>query len=65
MIGITIPKKLSRIGDLVLIPKKDLEALIERAKDIVGEKDILRWSREARALKRAGSLPILRNLRTI
>ena len=41
MIGITIPKKLSRIGDLVLIPKKDLESLIERARDVVGEKDVI------------------------
>jgi hypothetical protein len=65
MISITIPKKLSRIGDLVLIPKKDLEALIDRARNAVGEKDILRWSREARAIKRAGNLSILRNLRTI
>ena len=65
MLGITIPKKLSKAGDLVLIPKKDLESLIERARDVVGEKDVLRWSREARSLKRAGTLPILRNLRTI
>ena len=62
MVTITIPKKLSRLGDLVLISKKELEALILRANQTVGETDILKWSREARAMKRAGKLPILGNL---
>lgn len=65
MVTITIPKKLAKIGDLVLISRKELEALIMRASDAVGEKDVLRWSREARVLKRAGRLPMLKSLRAI
>ena len=61
MVTITIPNNLSRKGELVLIPKKELEALILRASSIVAEKDIFRWSREARRMKRAGTLPILRS----
>ncbi len=63
MVTIIIPKQMSQKGDLVVIPKKDLDALIERAEASVGEKDILRWSREAKQLKRAGKLQILRKSR--
>lgn len=56
MVTVTIPKELSKVGELVLIPKKELEGLIERARDVVGEKEILRWSREARRMRRAGTL---------
>ena len=51
--------------DLVVIPKKELDALIERAGEAVTEANILRWSREARQLKRAGKLPKLRSLRDL
>ncbi|OGC84331.1 hypothetical protein A3F55_01530 [Candidatus Adlerbacteria bacterium RIFCSPHIGHO2_12_FULL_53_18] len=56
MAVITIPKKLANKGDLVVIPKKELEALIERAGEEVTERDILRWSKEAKRLRRAGKL---------
>lgn len=62
---ITLPRSVLRHEDLVVIPRKELDALIERAADAVSEKDILRWSREARALKRAGKLPMLRSLRAL
>ena len=65
MFTITIPKNAMRGKELVAIPRKQLEALIERAGNEVGEKDILRWSREARALKRSGKLPVLRSLRSL
>ena len=58
---ITIPKSAtrSRQGELVAIPRKELDALIAQANAGVGEKDVLRWSREARAFKRMGKLPML------
>lgn len=65
MVTITIPKTLRNAGDLVLISKKELQALILRANEAVGEKEILRLSREARTMKRAGKLPVLRSLRAL
>lgn len=56
MTTITIPKKLTDEGDLVVIPKKELDELIERAGEPVSEQDVLRWSREAKKLRRAGKL---------
>ena len=53
---ITIPKKLAGKGDLVVIPKRELDALVARAGDPVTEHDVLRWSREASKLRRAGKL---------
>ena len=53
---ITIPKKLAGKGDLVVIKKKELDALVARAGDPVTEQDVLRWSREAKKLHRAGKL---------
>ncbi|HEY4523115.1 MAG TPA: hypothetical protein VJK73_01950 [Candidatus Paceibacterota bacterium] len=53
---ITIPKKLAGKGDLVVIQKKELDALVARAGDPVTEQDVLRWSREAKKLHRAGKL---------
>lgn len=53
---ITIPKKLTGRDDLVVIPKKELDELLARAGKPVSEKDVLRWSREAKKLRRAGKL---------
>jgi len=53
---ITIPKKLAGKGDLVVIPKRELDALVARAGDSVTEQDVLRWSREASKLRRTGKL---------
>ena len=65
MVTITLPKNLIEAGELVLIPKKELNELILRASDAVEEKDILRWSREAKSMKRKNKLPILRSLRAL
>jgi hypothetical protein len=56
MATITIPEKLIGKGDLVVIPKKELEGLLARAGERVTEPDVLRWSREAKKLHRAGKL---------
>jgi len=60
---ILIPKNLAGKDDLVVIPKKQLDELIERADRVVTENDILRWAREARRLGKAGKLPPLSSLR--
>jgi hypothetical protein len=65
MATITIPKKLAGSDDLVVIPKKELDALIARADAEVREQDILQWSREAKRLHRAGKLPKLTSLREL
>ncbi len=64
---ITISRRAREEDDLIAVPRRELNALIERADMSVGvsEKDILRWSREARALKRAGKLSMLRSLRPL
>ncbi|MGC9602459.1 MAG: hypothetical protein ABSE76_01830 [Minisyncoccia bacterium] len=59
MATITIPKKLAGNDDLVIIPKKELDALIERAGDEVTPEIILGWSHDAKKLHRAGKLPRL------
>ena len=56
MATLTIPKKLAGEDDLVVIPKKEFDALIARVGDSVGEQDVLRWSREAKKLRSAGKL---------
>jgi hypothetical protein len=63
MAAITIPKTLAGKDDLVVIPKKELDALIERAGEEVTEKNIVRWAREARRLGKAGKLLPLSSLR--
>jgi hypothetical protein len=56
---ITIPKKLAGSDDLVVIPKRKLDALLARVDDRVTTEDVLDWSREARRLHRSGRLPKL------
>jgi len=63
MVTITIPKTLSQRGDLVVIPKKEFDALVARA-DIT-DSDVLRWSREAKRLHRQKKLPTLRSLKEL
>jgi hypothetical protein len=59
---IKLSKEMLREGEVVIVPKREFISLIARAEGAVSEKDILRWSREARVLKRAGKLPMLRAL---
>ena len=56
MATVTIPKKLIGKDDIVIIPKREFDALIARAGDSVTERDVLRWSREAKKLRRADKL---------
>jgi len=54
---ITIPQRLSKKGELVVIPKKEYEKLLAQQK--VTPEDVLRWTREAKMLKKIGKLPEL------
>ena len=56
MVMITIPKRMAREDDLVVISKKKLDALIARTNNSVTERDVLRWSREAKKQRRTGKL---------
>lgn len=56
---ITIPKNLIKEGELILMPKKKYEELLESQK--ITEDDILRWTREAKVLKKIGKLPKLKS----
>jgi len=56
---ITIPKDLIKEGELILIPRKKYEKLLENQK--ITEEDVLRWTREAKILKKIGKLPKLKS----
>jgi len=56
---ITIPKELVKEGELIVIPRKKYEQLLEGQK--ITEEDVLRWTREARRLKRTGKLAKLKS----
>ena len=66
MVTITIPRKVTKGEELVVISRKEYERFLrfqkhEEEKKIT-EADILRWSREARKLKKTGKLPLFENL---
>jgi hypothetical protein len=63
MARITIPKALAGSDDLLIVPKKKFKDLVARAENAVEEQDVLRWSREAKELHRAGKLPKLASRR--
>ena len=60
---LTIPRKIAKHDDLVVIPRKEYEALLEyqRRVGLSDEDRILRLSQESRQLKRAGRLPLFKN----
>lgn len=57
---ITIPRDLAKEGELILIPRKQYEKLLESQK--VTEEDVLRWAKEVRILKKTGKLPKIESL---
>jgi len=60
---ITIPKELLKEGELIIIPRKKYEQLLEGQK--ITEEDVLRWTREARRLKRIGKLAKLKSWKAL
>ncbi len=67
MATVTIPKKFTKGEALVILPLKEYEKFLELAKNkvSVSEADILRWSREAKKLKKAGKLATLHSLKDL
>lgn len=61
-IEISTPKSVTGSEELVVISRKIFERLVS---GIVSEENILRWSREAKRLKKAGKLPVLRSLKEL
>lgn len=61
-VTIKLSKEMLHEGEVVVVPKKQFMLLVARADGAVTEKDVLRWSREARVLKRTRKLPVLRSL---
>lgn len=57
--------------ELVVLSRKEYERLIEVKKEnvkadkreAITEENVLRWSREAKKLKKAGKLPLLNSLK--
>lgn len=65
MATITIPKQITKGEELIIIPRKEYEEFLElkeKRKEEITEEDVLRWSQEAKRLKRAGKLPLFKNL---
>lgn len=58
----TIPKTITGREELVVLPRRIFDALIV---DRRREADILRWSREAKILKKKNELPLLRSLKSL
>ena len=56
---ITIPENIAKMGELVILPRKEFEILVRKGK----EQELLHLSREAKNLKKGGRLPILNSLR--
>ncbi len=55
----TIPRAVTGREELVVLPRRILERLLSNR---VREEEILRWSHEAKKLKKAGKLSLLRSL---
>lgn len=62
---LTIPKTITGDEELVIMPKRKFEEILEKASKKLSTGDILSWSREARALKRVNRLPTLRSFKAL
>ncbi len=62
---VTIPKSISKMGELVVLPRKEFEKLLEGRIEELEEQKLLRLSREAKNLKKEGRLSVLRSLRDL
>jgi len=67
MVTITIPKQMTKGEELVVLTRKEYEKFLDAAvrEKGVSAVDVLRWSREARQLKKQGKLPVLRSLKDL
>jgi len=67
MATVTISKRITKGEELVVITRKEYEKFLDAAVrgEMVNAADVLRWSREAKQLKRKGALPLLRSLKDL
>lgn len=60
---ITIPNSIAKMGELVVLPRKEFEKLLKGRIEELKEQELLRLSREAKNLKKEGRLSVLHSLR--
>jgi hypothetical protein len=60
---VTIPNSIAKMGELVVLPRKEFERLLEGRIEELEEQELLHLSREAKNLKKEGRLSVLRSLR--
>lgn len=60
---VTIPRSITGDEELVVIPRRQFDRLLEEKE--LTEADILRWSKEAKVLKKKNELPLLKSLRDL
>lgn len=60
---VTIPKNIAKMGELVVLPRKEFEKLLEGKTKELEERRLLSLSREAKNLKKEERLPVLGSLR--
>jgi len=60
---VTIPKSIAKMGELVVLPRKEFERLLKGRIEKLKERELLRLSHEAKNLKKEGRLSVLRSLR--
>jgi len=60
---LTIPKAITGDEELIVMPKREFKEIWEQAAKSMREDEILKWSREAKSMKRFGKLPVLRSLK--
>lgn len=61
----TISKRITKGEELVVVSRKEYDDLLrfrnKKEREIVTENDVLRWSQEAKRLKKIGKLAIFKN----
>jgi len=60
---VTIPRNIAKMGELVILPRKEFEKIIKGRIEESEERELLRLSREAKNLKKEGRLSVLRSFR--
>ena len=61
---LTIPKSVTGREELVILPRKEFEQLL-KAKDGINEENVLKWSTEAKQLKKSRKLSVLKSLKSL
>ena len=62
---VTIPSSIAKMGELVVLPRKEFERLLEGKIEELKEQELLRLSHEAKNLKKEGRLSVLSSLRDL